>query len=72
MITQAVEHQHDQFAGGGHDPDVAATVCTDPVPDLPQPGMGGYALHGLDRGPAHQPGALLICGNPGGQLGAAH
>ena len=27
-----------------------------------------HPLHGLDRGPAHQPAALLICGNPERQL----
>ena len=34
--------------------------------------MARHALHGLDRGPAHQPGALFICGtrdvNPAGAV----
>jgi hypothetical protein len=39
---------------------------------LPEPGVRGHTLHGLDRGPAHQPAALFICGtrdvNPAGAV----
>ena len=59
VITQAVEHQHDQLTGGGHDPDVAATPLTDPVADLSEPGVRGNPLNGLDRSPADQGRALL-------------
>ena len=62
MVAQAVEHQPGQLAGGGDHTDVAATTLPDPVSVLPEQGMTGYALHGLDRGPAHQPAALFICG----------
>jgi hypothetical protein len=68
VIAQAVEHQTGQFAGGGDDADVATPPRSDPVADLPEAGVRGDALHGLDRGPPDQPGALLICGNPGRQL----
>jgi hypothetical protein len=64
VIAQAVEHQAEQFAGGGDDADVAAAPCSDPVAELPEAGVRRDALHGLDRGPADQPGTLLICGNP--------
>ena len=59
MISQAVEHEGDQFSGGGDGPDVAATTLTDPVSTTAKPGVRGHALHGLDRGPADQAGALL-------------
>jgi len=59
VVAQAVEHQDDQLAGGGHHTDVAATTGGDPVAVLPEAGVRGHALHGLDRGPAHQPAALL-------------
>ena len=59
VITQPVEHQGEQFAGGGHDADVAAAPGGDPVPVLPQAGLAGDALHGLDRRPAHQPRTLF-------------
>ena len=55
MVTQPVEDQGEQFAGGGHHADVAAASRGDPVPVLAEAGMAGDALHGLDRGPAHQP-----------------
>ena len=55
MVAQPVEDQSEQFPGGGHDADVAATAGGDPVPVLPKPGMAGDALDSLDRGPAHQP-----------------
>ena len=70
VIAQAVEHQRDQLPGGGDDADVAAAAFADPVAGLPEAGVRGHALHGLDRGPAHQPAALFICGtrdvNPAG------
>ena len=59
VITQAVEHQCDQVAGGGDHADVAAPPRADPIAALPEAGVRGHALHGLDRGPAHQPGTLL-------------
>jgi hypothetical protein len=34
VIAQAVEHQHDQLAGGGDHADVAAPALADPVPGL--------------------------------------
>ncbi|MEN3267808.1 MAG: hypothetical protein V7646_4702, partial [Pseudonocardia sp.] len=52
----------DQLAGRGDHADVAAAPLTDPVPDLPESGMGTHALHSLDRGPADQRRALFICG----------
>jgi hypothetical protein len=72
VITQPVEHEGDQVAGGGHDADVAAASLRDPVPTFPEPGMSGHPLYGLDRGPAHQSAALFICGtrdvNPAGDV----
>ncbi len=59
VITQAVEHQPGQLPCGGDHPDVAATTRADPVAVSPEQGMTGHALHSLDRGPAHQPGALF-------------
>jgi hypothetical protein len=59
VVTQPVEDQGEQFPGGGHDADVAATAGGDPIPVLPQAGMGADALHGLDRRPAHQPRTLF-------------
>jgi hypothetical protein len=59
VIAQAVKHQGDQFAGGGNDTDVAAAPGADTVADLTVAGMRTDALHGLDRGPAHQPGTLF-------------
>jgi hypothetical protein len=35
------------------------TPTGDPVADLPEPGVRGHALHGLDRGPAHEATALF-------------
>jgi hypothetical protein len=64
VITQAVEHQHDQLPSSRDDPDVAATPLADPVPGAPEPGVRADALHRLDRGPPDQGRALLICGNP--------
>jgi len=49
---QAVEDQHDQLAGRGHDTDVGAPALADPVADLSETGVPADALHGLDRGPA--------------------
>ena len=57
VIPKPVEHQRDQVAGGGHHADVVATALGDAVATLPQPGARGHALHGLDRGPTHQPRA---------------
>ena len=54
VIAQAVEHQFGKFAGGGHDSDVAAAAGANLVADLAEAGVCGDALHGLDRGPAHQ------------------
>jgi hypothetical protein len=62
VIAQAVEDQPDQLAGRGDDSDVAAAPGRDPVAGLAEAGVSGKALHGLDRGPADQPGALFICG----------
>jgi hypothetical protein len=62
VIAQAVKHQGNQFAGGGNDTDVAAAPGADTVADLTEAGVRGDALLGLDRGPAHQPGTLFICG----------
>jgi hypothetical protein len=62
VIAQAVEHQGNQFAGGGDDTDVAAAPGADTVADLTVAGMRTDALAGFDRGPAHQGGALFICG----------
>jgi len=61
-VTQPVEHQLGQLAGGGDHADVAAPAGGDPVADLPEPGVSTDALHGLDRGPADQATALFICG----------
>src|SRR5690349_2779107 len=58
-VTQPVEHQLDQLTGGGDHPDVAAPPLPDPVADLPEPGVGTEALHGLDRGPPDQATALF-------------
>jgi hypothetical protein len=38
VIAQAVEHQSDQLAGGGHHADVAAAPFADPVAGLSEPG----------------------------------
>jgi hypothetical protein len=62
VIAQAVEHQGNQFAGGGDDTDVGAAPGADTVADLTVAGVRTDALHGLDRGPADQPGTLFICG----------
>jgi hypothetical protein len=62
VIAQAVEDQPDQLAGRGNNTDVAAAPGRDPIPGLPEAGMSGKALHGFDRGPTDQPGALFICG----------
>jgi hypothetical protein len=55
-VTQAVEDQHDQFPDRGDDTDVATAPRADLVADLAQAGVRGQPLHGLDRGPADQPG----------------
>jgi hypothetical protein len=72
VVTQPVEDEGEQFAGGGHDADVASAASSDPIPVLPEPGARADALHGLDCGPAHQPGTLFICGtrdvNPAGAV----
>jgi hypothetical protein len=59
VIAQAVEHQRGQLAGGSDDADVAAPPGPDLVAGLPEAGVRGHALHGLDRGPSHESGALL-------------
>ena len=38
--------------------------CTDPVSVLPEQGVTGYALHGLDRGPAPPTGCLVYLWHP--------
>jgi hypothetical protein len=65
------EDQLGQLAGGGDDTDVAAAAGTDLVADVPQAGVRGHAVSGLDRGPPHQAAPLLICGNPERQLAVA-
>ena len=40
-VTQPVEDQLGQLAGGGDDADVAAAAGGDPVPDLPDAGVRG-------------------------------
>src|SRR3954451_963104 len=56
---QPEEDQLGQLAGAGDDADVAAAAGGDVVADLPETGVRGYPLDGLDRGPPHQPAAYL-------------
>ena len=57
-VAQPVEDHLGQLAGGGDRADVPAAAGGDPVPELPEPGVSGDALDGLDRGPPGQRGAL--------------
>src|SRR5690242_21881454 len=53
-VAQSEVDQLGQLAGGGDDADVAAAASADLVADLPEAGVRGYPLDGLDRGPSHQ------------------
>ena len=59
MVAQGVEDEFELPAGGRDHPDVAAPTVPDPVPDPAHHAGLGQDLHGLDRGPADQPGTLL-------------
>src|ERR671911_499498 len=59
MVAQAVEDQLGQLPSSGDDADVAAATGGDSVADAADSGVRGQPLHGLDRGPAHQPASLF-------------
>ncbi len=59
MITQAVEHPHDQLTGSGDDVDGdAASSLSDPIVCLPELGAAGHALH---RSTAAHPTSVEPC-----------
>jgi hypothetical protein len=68
VIAQAVEHQGNQFAGGGDDTDVAAVPGADTVADLTVAGMrtGAVALRRWASSPPTKTGspALRHVGKP--------
>jgi hypothetical protein len=58
-VTQPVENQGEQLAGGGDHTDVAPAAACDLIAQLTQPVMLADALDSFHSGPADQGAALL-------------
>ena len=66
-VAQAVVDEDEKFPRRGHAADLGAPAIADVAVVASDGRIGALVRHGLDGGPAHEAGALLICGVLSGQ-----